>query len=312
MNKNLIYTSIFLVFIFIFSYFLTGKERIESEKETILSTTVMIDSIVSEIAKDKFDRKVLIEGEVDPHSYQMRKGDVEKLENASIIFANGLSLEHNPSLLYHLNDKKAVFVGDRLLEKSPKSIISYNREVDPHIWMDLDLMQSVVDIICLEIIEKDIENKDFYLENAAELKVRMQVLDQKITSMLAEVPKEKRYLVSSHDAFNYFVRRYFDIDYKDRLFSMQGLSPEAEISLKRMRQVIDFIKEHKVGAIFYESNLPKDAIWKVIEICKKFNIELKVSKQALYGDTLGGMSYLEMMEYNAKVISENLKGGKID
>ncbi|MCH9620787.1 MAG: Periplasmic zinc-binding protein TroA [Chlamydiia bacterium] len=312
MNKNLFYISIFLVSALIFSCFFPGNNKIENEKKTILSTTVMIDSVLKQIVEDKFSLSVLIEGEIDPHSYQMKKGDVEKLERAELVFANGLSLEHNPSLLYHLKSKKAIFLGDELLKSSPDCIICANSEVDPHIWMDLELMQQVVDRICEKVVQLDEQNTEFYLRNASVLKEEMKSLDLKIKSIMEKVPEHKRYLVSSHDAFNYFVRRYFHQQNEERLFSMQGLSPEAEISLKRMSQVIDFIKEHKVEAIFYEPNLPKDAIWKVIEICKKFDVDVKISPDPLYGDTLGGMSYLEMMEHNATVISKNLRGTEIE
>jgi manganese/zinc/iron transport system substrate-binding protein len=308
MNKNLFYISFFLVFILVFSFFLGEKETNNDEKPVILSTTVMIGSVVQEIVQDKFTTKILMEGEVDPHSYQMKKGDVEKLEEADIVFANGLSLEHNPSLIYHLKEKKALFLGDQLLKTDPKSIISFNNEIDPHIWMDLSLMQNISDMICQKVIEQDQENSEFYLQNTIQLKEKMASLDVSIKKIIDQVPEHKRYIVSSHDAFYYFVRRYFDLENNERLFSMQGLSPESEVSLKRMRQVIEFIKEHRVEAIFYESNLPKDAIWKVIEICKKFDIDVSISIDPLYGDTLGGMTYLEMMEHNAKVISKNLRG----
>jgi manganese/zinc/iron transport system substrate-binding protein len=278
----------------------------------ILSTTAIIGSLVKEVVKDFSTSYLLMEGEVDPHSYQMKKGDKEKIISADIIFGNGLSLEHNPSLMYLLNDKGAVFIGDEILKQSPELIITTNQEIDPHIWMDLNLMKGAVDVIEKEICQKDPKNCSIYKQNALHLKEKMDLLDKKILYLMQTIPEEKRYLVSSHDAFNYFVKRYFKQDGSERLFSMQGLSPEVEVSLKRMNKVIDFIKDHKVTTIFYESNLPKDCLYKIIQICKNFSIDVKICKEPLYGDTLGGMSYLEMVEYNANIIAKNLKDGKIN
>lgn len=307
MNKNLIYTAVFLLLIVTFSYFIPANKQGETEeKPKILSTTVMIDSILKEIVKENFSTALLMEGEIDPHSYQMRKGDKEKIEQAKLIFANGLSLEHNPSLYYHLTTKNAVFVGDRLLNTNPELIISNNGEIDPHMWMDLEIMQKVCDIVCSEVIALDKENSAFYEKNTQILKQKMHLLDQKIIAMFKQVPLENLYLVSSHDAFNYFVRRYFIADSMHRLFSLQGLSTEAEISLKRMSQVIDFIKKHHISTVFFESNLPKDSILKVLEICESFGVKVQISTDPLYGDTLGGMTYLEMMEHDAVVIVRNL------
>ena len=310
MNKNLFYITFFLLTLIIFSYFIPNKGQKNLLKREILSTTVMIDSLVKEIVKEEFTCQLLMEGEVDPHSYQIRKGDKEKIQRADLIFGNGLSLEHNPSLVYQLQQQKTIFVGDKLLKSHPELIISKEKEVDPHIWMDLNLMCYVVDEITLAICKIDPDNQEKYTQNSENLKAKMKALDQKILQLMGTIPDENRYLVSSHDAFNYFVRRYFNADKEDRLFSMQGLSPEAEISLKRIGMVTSFIRKHNISAIFYESNLPKDALNKVIEICKGFNVQVSICKEPLYGDTLGGMTYLEMMEHNAEVIAKNLKKEK--
>ncbi len=307
MNKNIFYIAIFLLSVGIFSYFLPASEGNNSKKREILSTTVMIDSVVKEIVGDKFSVQLLIEGEIDPHSYQLRKGDKEKIERAELIFGNGLSLEHNPSLYYMLSSKNTLFVGDQLLENSPKSVIINQKEVDPHIWMDLELMQMVATMICDEVCKIDAENSLFYQANTAILQEKMKLLDSEITEMFRTVPADSLYLVSSHDAFNYFVRKYFIADNANRLFSMQGLSTESEVSLKRIQQVIEYIRKNNIPVVFFESNLPKDGLYKVIEICGKFGLDVKISKDPLYGDTLGGMTYLEMMRHNANVIAKNLK-----
>ena len=81
-----------------------------------------------------------------------------------------------------------------------------------------------------------------------------------------------------------FVKRYFIDDSKNRLFSMQGLSTESEISLKRIQQVIEYIRNHNISIVFFESNLPKDGLYKVIEICSRFGMDVKISQDPLYGD----------------------------
>ena len=290
------------------SFFFPVVQAIENGKQNVMSTTVVIDSVVKEIVGDKINTSVLIEGEADPHSYQMRKGDREKIYAADLIFANGLSLEHSPSLYYHLEQERAVFLGDVLLQERPEWIISNNGEIDPHMWMDLQIMQKVAAMICEKVSKLDPVNKEFYEKNCTLLEQKMEELDTKIMGMMESIPDSKRYLVSSHDAFMYFIRRYFPSSTGERLFSMQGISTESEISLKRIRQVINYIKDHGITTIFFESNLPKDCILKVLEICSSFGMEVKISEDPLYGDTLGGMTYLEMMEHDAKVIVENLRG----
>lgn len=292
--------------------FFTNKAGSEktSNKKFILSTTGIIDSLVSEISGGILETKVLIDKEMDPHSYQIRKGDSEKIEQAFVVFANGLSLEHSPALYHKLKKNHAVFLGDEVLQNKPSLIIRKNGEIDPHIWMDLSIMQNIATSICQHLEEMDPEHKSVYQDNTEKLLMKMQILDQAILFMFSQIPAEKKYLVTSHDAFNYFVKRYFDNRSIDRLFSMQGLTPEAEVSLWRLKQVVEFVTAKKVQTIFFESNLPKDAAQKLLEVCQSIGLSIEICSDPLYGDTLGDKTYLEMMEHNAHMIAGKLKGAE--
>ena len=103
-------------------------------KVKVLCTTAMISSLVREVGGEMVDCLTLIQGESDPHSYQLVKGDDEKLAFADIIFYNGLGLEHGPSLAERLRlNPNAFAVGDFLVEKDPENAIIDNGSLDPHI-----------------------------------------------------------------------------------------------------------------------------------------------------------------------------------
>src|SRR5690349_13398984 len=108
----------------------------QNGKLKILSTTAMVDDIVGQIGKERIDHIPLITGEIDPHSYELVKGDDEKLSLATIIFYNGLGLEHGASLRYQIeHHRNAIGVGNFILEKQPNLILYSDKEIDPHIWM---------------------------------------------------------------------------------------------------------------------------------------------------------------------------------
>src|SRR5271165_630667 len=95
-------------------------------KLKVLSTIEMINDLVVQIGGEYVDSAVLIQGELDPHSYQLVKGDDEKLAFADIIFFNGLGLEHGPSLQsYLLNYGKAFGLGDRLIRENPTLLLYF-------------------------------------------------------------------------------------------------------------------------------------------------------------------------------------------
>ena len=64
----------------------------ENGKIKVLATTAMIADLVKQVGGDEVDVIILIQGDVDPHSYEMRKGDAEKFDHADLIFYNGLGL----------------------------------------------------------------------------------------------------------------------------------------------------------------------------------------------------------------------------
>ena len=84
-----------------------------ADSTEVLSTVAMIDDIVRQIGQGKVLHMPLISGQIDPHSYEMVKGDDEKLHMATVVFYNGLGLEHGASLSNHLlNHKNAIAVDE--------------------------------------------------------------------------------------------------------------------------------------------------------------------------------------------------------
>src|SRR5262249_39836093 len=109
-------------------------------KLKVLTTIAMIDDLVKQIGDGYVDTLVLIKGELNPHSYQLVKGDDEKLAYADIIFYNGLGLEHGPSLQHFLeNSSKSVGLGNRILDNESSLILRIDGQIDPHIWTDISL-----------------------------------------------------------------------------------------------------------------------------------------------------------------------------
>lgn len=283
---------------------------INQPKIKILSTTRMIKDLVDAVGGEFIDSISLINGELDPHSYELVKGDDEKFYLADIIFCNGLGLEHSQSLRRNLEgNNKTVFLGDNILNQHPDLIIKLDDQVDPHIWLDIFLWSHCIKFIKEKLIERDGEHAAYYEERARCVLSKMLDLDMWAKNSLEEVPSYKKYLVSSHNAFNYFVKRYFNCEdgkegsWKKRCCSPEGLSPEAQISSRDIISVMDFIKKFNINVIFLESNLNGNALKKVKKACRNSNVRL--AKKPLCGDSLGNNStYFEMFQYNVNLIKQ--------
>jgi manganese/zinc/iron transport system substrate-binding protein len=289
-------------------------------KIKVLSTIAMIDDLVKEIGKEQVDSITLIKGELDPHSYQLVKGDNEKLEVADIIFYNGLGLEHGPGLQSALkNSNKAIPVGTKIIEKEPSLLLEVNGQIDPHIWMDISLWSRVVDIITAALIDKDPAHAEIYFANGNQLKENMMHEHHEIRNEIQNIAENRRYLVTSHDAFNYFAKAYLADDsekkrdeWQKRFAAPEGLSPESQLSTTEIQKILDHLEIYHVRVLFPESNVSKDSIKKIVDAGKEKGLDLIIANEPLYGDAMGksgsdGDTYLKMMKHNADTIVKYIK-----
>lgn len=286
----------------------------------VLCTIAMIQDLVQQVGGDSIDSLTLIKGELDPHSYQLVKGDDEKFAQADLIFFNGLGLEHGPSLqnVLHLS-RKATGLGNALLKMSPDRLLYDRGQLDPHIWMDISLWSDTLPIIVEALSIKDPDHAEIYKRNAAKLRDEMLQEHRAVWQQLQAIPQEKRYLVTSHDAFQYFVRAYLATDkereegtWTARCAAPEGLAPESQLSVTEIRALIDHVMRYKIQVLFPESNVSKDSIRKIIAAGKAKGFNLKMAGEVLYADAMGppgsqGDTYLKMIHYDADVIANNLK-----
>ncbi len=281
-------------------------------KVQVLSTTAMIGDLVGRIGSPFVESGVLISVELDPHSYELVKGDDEKFSAARVVFSNGLGLEHGASLRYWVEKHPfSVAVGDEIQRKRPELILVSEGERDPHVWMDISLWANAIDPIVEALSQTDPEHADVYKENGSSLLAEMLSAHEKIRATLAAIPSEKRFLVTSHDAFHYFTRSYLaeegDEDWQQRCAAPEGLSPDGQLSVTDIQRIIDHLCLYQVGVVFPESNLSRDSLRKIVSSCREKGLDVKISNQVLYGDAMGppgsgADSYLKMIEHNAAVL----------
>jgi len=301
-----------------------NSERAFYEKNSklkVLTTTAMINDLVQRVGGDYVDSMALIQGELDPHSYELVKGDDEKFAMADLIFSNGLGLEHGLSLKQNLEKNPKVFsLGDPLL-KGSGLIITVEGQYDPHIWMDIALWMKTVDTIVNALSQKEPSHAAAYRENGKRLYQEMELADRTVYNLLQSLPSDRRYLITSHDAFNYFTRHYLAEPHerdsgawKLRFAAPEGLAPDAQLSVFDIQEIIDYAACNNVCVVFPESNVSRDSLKKIIDAGGKKGLKLQMSPETLYGDAMGppgsdGGTYIKMIEHDAAVIFKELSKG---
>ncbi|MDX1470276.1 MAG: zinc ABC transporter substrate-binding protein [Flavobacteriaceae bacterium] len=281
----------------------------EDGKLQVVTTTTMITDLVNKIGGDSISVQGLMGSGVDPHLYKASEGDVSKLSGADIIFYNGLHLEGKLVEVFE-KMKGANIETIGLAEALDKSNLIgsdyFQSNYDPHIWFDVDYWMQIGEDVTEILSENDPANSEFYRKNWEDYKVQLEDLKIELQNKISELPKEKRILVTAHDAFNYFGRA-FDFE----VVGLQGLSTATEAGVQDVQELAAFIIENNIKAIFVESSVPRRTIEALQAAVKSKGHDVAIGG-TLYSDALGNAGteegeYIGMFRYNVNTIVNSLK-----
>lgn len=281
-------------------------ENTKSEKIKVVTTTTMIGDLVKQIGKDKIEVIKLMEVGVDPHLYTPKLSDTLAIKESKLVVYNGLHLEGKMTeLLENASNLTTLEIGNEVLKNGQVYQVDENIDVyDPHIWFDVTNWIIAAEAVGEKLSYLDEKNKSYYLENTQSYIEKLKVLDDWIFETVSQLKIEERILLTAHDAFQYFARRYgFEVA------SIQGISTDSEPSIKDINNIIDIAIEKNIKAIFVESSIPDTAILQVINGAKARN-HILIKGNELFADSLGDgeySEYIEAFKYNVLSIVEALK-----
>ncbi len=269
----------------------------------------MITNIVEIVGGEQVDVHGLMGAGIDPHLYVASEGDVELLQNADIIFYNGLFLEAQmDEILKQIGERKpAVAVAEHIEENLLLPWAAYADEFDPHVWFDVTLWMKAVEAVRDTLVEQDPAHAATYQASAAAYLQELETLDGYVKEQAATVPAEQRVLITAHDAFHYFGRAYgFDVR------GLQGISTASEAGTADVRALADFIVEHEIRAIFVESSVPVRNVEALQAAVKDRGFEVIIGGQ-LFSDAMGNPgtpegAYAGMVRHNIDTIVKALLG----
>lgn len=282
--------------------------RRSTDRIKIVATTGMIADAAVNIAGDHADVVAIMGPGVDPHLYKATHGDLERLTGADIIFYNGLRLEGKMGEVFAKLSriKPVIALGEGIPKEQLRSMQGYASTYDPHIWFDVKLWQQAVAGISEFLQEYDSAHRDEYKQNAQIYLRRLDSLHQAVASSIEQIPAMQRVLITAHDAFGYFGDAY-GIEVR----GLQGISTVSEFGLRDVTELVDFIIERKVKAIFVESSVSPKSIEAVVEGCRKRGWNVRIGGN-LFSDAMGAAgtpegNYIGMFNANVRTIVESLK-----
>ncbi len=273
-----------------------------------VATTTMITDLVQQIGGERVQVTGLMGAGVDPHLYKASQRDVSTLDGADVIFYNGLFLEGKiGDVLEKVGKTKpvvqvtAAIPQDRLLASE-----DYADQFDPHVWFDVSLWRYTIDPVVEQLSRLDPEGASYYRGRGDDYQRQLDELDAYVERRIAEVPPGQRALVTAHDAFNYFGRRY-GLEVR----GLQGISTEVEAGSRDVQEITAFLAERRIKAIFVESSVPRRNIEAVQAASRARGWEVAIGGE-LYSDALGepgtpAGTYTGTVRANVDLIVEALK-----
>ena len=287
----------------------TATTATPGKKIRVTTTVTMVGDLVKQVGGDRVEVQGLMGPGVDPHLYKATASDVTKLQHADVIFYSGLLLEGKMQDIFSKLARVKKFVYpvtesipvDQLLEPP-----EFSGHYDPHVWFEVPLWKQCVATVVKGLSEFDPAGKAYFEQRGVEVSRQMDELHQWALKRAGELPPEKRILITSHDAFNYFGRAY-----GFKVVGLQGISTVTESSLADMAKMVEFIRSNKVKAVFVESSVPPNTIKRISEDAgvriggELFSDAMGTPGQMENGYDLG--TYEGMIKHNLDTVVKALK-----
>lgn len=273
----------------------------DSGKLKVVATTTMIKDLALQIGGEDIQIDGIMKPGGDPHLYTPTPADAKMVARADVVLTNGLKLEGwIEDLVRNAGGEATTVVVTKGI--SPMQDPAKTNYPDPHVWHDVALWKVAAENVRDSLVKIDAKNAEAHKKRATAYIAELDALDEWVKSETQKIPAEKRVLITSHDAFNYYGRAY-----KMDVVGIQGLSTEAEAGAQDVARIVELVKSKKIPSLFVETSVNQ----KLIEqVSRETGTSIGGS---LYSDSLGPDgtpegTYKGMIESNTRQLVKALSG----
>lgn len=302
--------SLFLIFL-LATMPMDAPDAPKSQLPKIVATTTLLADLATNIGDGLYEVDCLMGPGIDPHQYQASAGDLLKLQRADIILCHGLSLEGKMGkalAALRSSGKTVIYLGDGIPHAQLLSAADDESLPDPHIWFDVPLWQEAAAYLTEQLERVDRAHAEHLRRNCDAYTAQLFQLHQYIEQSVARLPQERRVLITAHDAFRYFGRRY-----GLEVVGLQGIGTNVEASIADIGALADDIAAWQVPSIFVETSVSPKAIEALRSAVHARGCDVQIGGE-LFADALGdtpsgAQTYILMCRRNIDTIVLGLMGG---
>jgi manganese/iron transport system substrate-binding protein len=289
----------------------------------VVTTTAILADLVTNVGSDQVEVRFVVPPGADIHTFQINPSHSLAISEADLIVSNGFGLDDflEPVLAGAKQVEAAHVVAAEGLSAEPIAEMEFLEENhnqeheeeipkqhqgeehrhehgagDPHFWQNPLFTIHYVERIRYSLVHADPDNAEVYNTNSEEYIQQLRELDREIAQTLNQIPPERRHLVTFHDAFGHFARRY---GWQVSTFVLTGAG---EVTPEKVINVMKVMKAEGIPAVFAEPQFRQDVLEQVAR-----DVGIRVG--TIYSDTLDDTvtTYIKMTRFNAKSLSEQLR-----
>lgn len=285
---------------------LAALELAAGEKLRVVATTNLVADVVGRIGGNAIALRSLLPPGADPHGYQATPDDLRAINDAHLLFVNGLGLEESlASILEEASAKTvAVNVGVEVITDEEEEGHQHAAG-NPHTWWSIAAVEQWTRTIEQSLAAVDPAHAEEYAANATVYRAELATLQAEVEGLVAQLTPEQRKLATDHDTLVYFAQEFS--------FAVVGLvvpsfSSLAESSAQHLAQLQDQLRAENVRAIFVGSTVsPRQA--------QQLAQDLGIQVVPIFTDSLSAAdgpaaTYVEFMRYNVGAIVGALGEGQ--
>jgi len=284
-----------------------SRPQAAEPKRVVASFSILAD-MVKQVGEDRVAVRALAGPDQELHGFEPRPSDLQAVAQADVMVINGLGLEGWADRIA----KAAGFRGTAVVAsrgvKALKTGHNHGRgqshdhgAFDPHAWQDVANAKLYVANIRDGLAAADPANATAHGAAADRYLARLDALDTEIRALLAPIPRERRRIITSHDAFAYFADAY-GVD----MLAVAGAWRDSEPSARELTALIAQVKRQNIRALFLE-NAGSGTALRTLASEVGATIGGRLYADALSGPDGPANSYIAMMRHNAGIMAAALK-----
>ena len=263
-----------------------------AERLNVAASFSILADFARNVGGDKVDVTALVGPNGDVHVYVPAPSDARKVADAKLLLVNGLGLEGwLPRLVQSSGSKAAIVTASNGIAP-----LEHGSEADPHAWQSVANAKIYVANIREALAAADPGDAAAFRANADRYLAELDALDRDVRTAVAQIPPERRKVISTHNAFGYFAAAY-----GIQFIAPSGVSTETEPSARDIAAIIQQIKAEKVPAVFLE-NISDDRLIRRIAAETGARVGGTLYSDSLTGEKGPAPTYIDLVRHNIKAL----------